>query len=151
MESRNEKFRRIAQNRLTRVFTTMTLVGNLSNKRYYDYTDDEVNEIFEAYKLKGQEIHAYFANPIEKKELTNQFIFESDNTINNEKNDKFREMAQSRLSKVFVDMNLLANLSNRNNYSFKDEEIIEMFGAYQEKGIETKGRFIVRNSFTFTL
>lgn len=150
MESRHEKFRRIAENRLSRVFSTMSLIENLANKRYYDYTIDEVNEMFEAYKEKGIEIRAYFEATAEKKELTKTFTFKTDNKIRNEKNDKFREISQSRLSKVFADMNLLANLSNKSNYTYYETEIEEIFEAYREKGIATKGRFIVINEFTFS-
>ncbi|MED1287269.1 hypothetical protein [Bacillus mycoides] len=150
MESRHEKFRRIAENRLSRVFSTMSLIENLANKRYYDYTIDEVQELFGAYKEKGIEIREYFEATAEKKELTRNFTFKTDNKIRNEKNDKFREIAQSRLSKVFSDMNLLANLSNKSNYTYHEVEIEEMFEAFIEKGIETKGRFIVRNEFKFS-
>ena len=149
MENRNEKFRRIAQKRLSRVFSTMSLIENLANRRYYDYTIDEVNEMFEAYVEKGSEIREYFEQSIEKKELTKSFIFKTQRLIENEKNDKFRELAQNRLSKVFADMNLIANLSNKSNYSYSEEEIEEMFEAYKEKGFETRGRFIIRDKFTF--
>lgn len=150
MESRHEKFRRIAENRLSRVFSTMSLIENLANKRYYDYTIDEVNEIFQALEEKGDEIRTYFEVSAGKKELTKTFFFKTDNMISNQKNDKFREIAQSRLSKIFTDMNLIANLSNKSNYTYLENEIEEIFRAYEEKRIATKGRFIVRNEFKFS-
>lgn len=149
MESRHDKFRRIAENRLSRVFSTMSLIENLANKRYYDYTIEEINEMFEAYEEKGVEIRSFFEAFAEKKELTKTFTFKTDK-INNEKNDKFREIAQTRLSKVFADMNLIANLSNKSNYTYHEQEIEELFKAYEEKGIATKGRFVVKNEFKFS-
>lgn len=150
MESRHEKFRRIAENRLSRVFSTMSLIENLANKRYYDYTIDEVNEIFQALEEKGIEIRTYFEASSEKKELTKAFSFQTDSKVSNEKNDKFRKIAQNRLSKIFTDMNLIANLSNKSNYTYFENEIEEIFRAYEEKIIATRGRFIVRNKFKFS-
>jgi len=150
MESRHEKFRRLAENRLSRVFSTLSLLENLANKRYYDYTIDELNEMFEAIEKKGIEIKSYFEASAEKKELTKTFTFKTENKIKNKKNDKFREIAENRLSKIFTDMNLIANLSNKSNYTYHDEEIEELFRAYEEKVIATKGRFIVKKSFKFS-
>lgn len=149
MENRNEKFRRLAQKRLSRVFATMSLIQNLSNERYYDYSDKEVDEMFEAYFNKGAEIREFFEGNTKKENLANVFNFNFESVIKSEKNTKFRELAESRLSRVFKDMNLIANLSNRNNYTYSDEEVEEMFEAYKIKGYETKGHFTINDKFSF--
>lgn len=48
MESRNERFKRIATRRTNNVLNQIRLLGNLSNKSTYDYFDEEVNKIFSA-------------------------------------------------------------------------------------------------------
>ena len=47
-ESKAEKFERIAQRRVTELVSKIRLIGNLSDKRNYDYTEDHVRQIFEA-------------------------------------------------------------------------------------------------------
>lgn len=48
MESRNERFKRIANRRTNNILNQIRLLGNLSNKSTYEYSDDEVNKIFSA-------------------------------------------------------------------------------------------------------
>lgn len=48
MESRNERFKRIATRRTNNILNQMRLLGNLSNKSTYDYSEEEVNKIFSA-------------------------------------------------------------------------------------------------------
>ena len=46
MESRNERFKRIATRRTNNILNQIRLLGNLSNKSTYEYSDEEVNKIF---------------------------------------------------------------------------------------------------------
>ena len=48
METRKEKFVRLATYRTNLVLEKLRILGNLSNKTNYDYTDEEVNKIFTA-------------------------------------------------------------------------------------------------------
>lgn len=48
MESKKEKFKRIAENRTNKILDMLDLLGNCSNKSNYEYTDDEVRAIFSA-------------------------------------------------------------------------------------------------------
>ncbi|OGH16355.1 MAG: hypothetical protein A3C22_00675 [Candidatus Levybacteria bacterium RIFCSPHIGHO2_02_FULL_37_10] len=48
MESRNEKFKRIATRRTNNILNQIRLLGNLSNKSTYEYSEEEVNKIFSA-------------------------------------------------------------------------------------------------------
>lgn len=47
-ESRNEKFCRIAEQRTQKILDMIRLLGNCSNKSSYDYTEDQVDQIFKA-------------------------------------------------------------------------------------------------------
>lgn len=63
MESRNEKFKRLATKRTNNILHYTRLLGNLSNKSTYDYSDDEVNKIFSAieaqFKIAKMKFHAH--------------------------------------------------------------------------------------------
>lgn len=45
-ETDGEKFRRLAEKRVNNAIKTIRLIGNLSNKSNYEYTDEEVEVIF---------------------------------------------------------------------------------------------------------
>lgn len=48
MNKRRENFIRIAENRTNRIIDLIELLGNLSNKSYYDYDDEQVKKMFSA-------------------------------------------------------------------------------------------------------
>lgn len=48
METRKEKFIRLATYRTNLVLEKLRILGNLSNKTNYDYTDEDINKIFAA-------------------------------------------------------------------------------------------------------
>lgn len=48
MESRSERFKRIATRRTNNILHHTRLLGNLSNKSTYEYSEEEVNKIFSA-------------------------------------------------------------------------------------------------------
>lgn len=52
MSKRRENFLRIAENRTNKIIEMISLLGNLNNKSYYDYTDYEINKIFDAIQLE---------------------------------------------------------------------------------------------------
>ena len=45
-ETKKERFLRIADARKTKILDTIRLLENCSNKSNYDYSQDEVNELF---------------------------------------------------------------------------------------------------------
>lgn len=47
-ETKREKFIRLAENRTNKALEMIRLIGNLSNKSVYDYTNEEVEKIFHA-------------------------------------------------------------------------------------------------------
>ena len=48
METKKEKFRRLASSRTNKIIDMIDLLGNLSNKSNYDYSDSDVDKIFKA-------------------------------------------------------------------------------------------------------
>jgi len=55
MESKHEKFLRIATKRTNEVIDKLRILSNCSNKNTYSYSQDEINKIFRAI---DQEIRA---------------------------------------------------------------------------------------------
>ncbi len=45
-ESKNERFRRLAQSRGNRLIREISLLGNLANRKNYAYTEEEVEKLF---------------------------------------------------------------------------------------------------------
>lgn len=49
-ETKREKFIRLAELRTNKAIKQIQLIGNLSNKSYYDYTSQDVKKIFQVLK-----------------------------------------------------------------------------------------------------
>lgn len=45
-ETRHARFKRLAEARTEKVLNMIDLIGNLSNKSFYDYSKDEIDLIF---------------------------------------------------------------------------------------------------------
>ncbi len=52
MEDRNQRFKRLAIKRTNAVLEKLRLLGNLSSKANYDYSEEEINKIFSAIENK---------------------------------------------------------------------------------------------------
>lgn len=48
MESKREKFVRIAETRTNKIIDMIRLLSNCSNKSNYDYTEEDIKKIFNA-------------------------------------------------------------------------------------------------------
>ena len=45
-ESRRERFKRVAAKRTNEILEKIRILGNCSNKSFYDYSNDEINKFF---------------------------------------------------------------------------------------------------------
>lgn len=54
------RFERIAERRVTEALHQLRLIGNLSNKQTYDYSDHHVRQIFEALEAELRNTKARF-------------------------------------------------------------------------------------------
>ena len=61
LETRKEKFKRLATYRTNAVLEKLRLLGNLSNKSNYDYSDEEINKIFYAIDSQLKSIKVRFS------------------------------------------------------------------------------------------
>ena len=59
-ESRNDRFRRLAVSRGDRLIREIALLGNLANRKNYDYTPDEVEALFAPLEAELREVRALF-------------------------------------------------------------------------------------------
>jgi len=59
-ESRRKRFRRLANLRVNRILRDLRLLGNLSNKSHYDYSEEEVRKIFKAIDAQLRDSKARF-------------------------------------------------------------------------------------------
>ncbi len=48
MENKKENFKRISENRVSKILNLLSQLTNLSNSSYYEYTDEEIEKIFKA-------------------------------------------------------------------------------------------------------
>lgn len=59
-ETRGDRFKRLAIFRTNVVLEKLRILGNLSNKTNYDYSDEEINKIFYAIDSQLRNIKARF-------------------------------------------------------------------------------------------
>lgn len=62
--------------------------------------------------------------------------------VQNERNKRFKNLAEKRTQKILDTLDLIANLSVKNNYDYSEEEVNEMFSAIENKTSEVKKLFI---------
>ena len=55
-ELKHENFKRIAQNRKNKIISTIEQLNNLSNFSYYEFTEEEIKEMFDEINSKTEEI-----------------------------------------------------------------------------------------------
>ena len=65
-ETREEKFKRLATQRTTRILDDLRLLGNLSNKSTYSYSEEDVRKIFKAIEDQSKTAKEKFKGPKKK-------------------------------------------------------------------------------------
>tara|TARA_B100000989_G_C19493170_1_gene450773 strand:- start:1178 stop:1393 length:216 start_codon:yes stop_codon:yes gene_type:complete len=58
----NEKFKDLAVSRVNKAINQIRLIGNLANKNYYSYSDEEVKKIFSALESELKSSKEKFKN-----------------------------------------------------------------------------------------
>ena len=59
-ETPEERFKRIAALRTNAVLDRLRILGNLSNRQMYSYSEEDVNKIFSAINKQVKEVRAKF-------------------------------------------------------------------------------------------
>jgi len=60
METKNEKFKRLAEKRVNNVIKQLELIGNLSNSSAYDFEEKDIEKIFKAIKIEVKKAELQF-------------------------------------------------------------------------------------------
>lgn len=58
----------------------------------------------------------------------------------------FKRLATKRGNKIVKSLNLLGNLSNKNNYSYSESDVKSLFDAIEEQVRLSKSRYLVNIS-----
>lgn len=66
-ENRHSRFKRLAEARTEKVLDMIDLIGNLSNKSFYEYTDEEIKTIFDAIEKSVKDNKEKFKKDKKKK------------------------------------------------------------------------------------
>lgn len=67
MENKKNNFKRVAENRTNKIISMIDLLGNLTNSSFYEYSDEEIEEIFSAIQTELDKQHAKFKKSGAKK------------------------------------------------------------------------------------
>ncbi|MBM3205710.1 hypothetical protein FJZ41_02590 [Candidatus Shapirobacteria bacterium] len=65
-ETRRDKFKRLATNRTKVVLNALRLLGNLSNRANYDYSDEDLAKIFRAIEEQLRIVKAKFQSKLKR-------------------------------------------------------------------------------------
>ena len=68
MKSKREKFVELANKRVTSAIDKLRLIGNLSDKRYYEFTEKDTKQIFDALNKELNSIKTKFISNSKFKE-----------------------------------------------------------------------------------
>jgi hypothetical protein len=143
-ESHHDKFRRLSTSRMSKVINMMTLIAKLNNRRLYFFSDADLEELFGMYQKMGIAAREYFKAPDLYNEMPTTFSFQNSAPVPKDEVEKhmlFRKMAESRMSTVLQQLRLVVNLSVRSNYKYTEQEVRELFEAYDAQGAAVAGRF----------
>ena len=66
-ETPEERFKRLATSRTNAVLDKLRILGNLSNRQLYNYSEEEIEKIFSAINKQIKEVRAKFSSTKEQK------------------------------------------------------------------------------------
>lgn len=66
MDKRKENFKRIAENRTNKIIDLIRLLGNLNNRSFYDYSEEQIKQIFDTIENELTEQKKVFFEKNEK-------------------------------------------------------------------------------------
>ena len=59
-ETRRQRFKRLATRRVNKTLNQLRILGNLANKSYYEYNEDEINKMFRVIDLQLRAVKGRF-------------------------------------------------------------------------------------------
>lgn len=76
-ESKRDRFSRLAERRMNDLIEKFRLVGNLADRRNYDYTDDQAKQIIRAVEGQARELKQRFQADDTPREKSFRFTAEA--------------------------------------------------------------------------
>lgn len=73
MENKRENFKRISENRVSKILTLLSQLTNLSNSSFYEYNDEDIEKIFEAINNEAQRSKELLLRSNDKKRKNKRF------------------------------------------------------------------------------
>ena len=68
--SRRKRFKKVAANRVQRIIDSLNLLQNCSNRRNYEYDEEDVNHMFEEISKALKDAKSAYANELSKNNKT---------------------------------------------------------------------------------
>lgn len=62
MQNKQDNFKRVAENRTNKIISMISLLGNLTNSSFYEYTDEQVESMFNAIQEELDKQHKKFTD-----------------------------------------------------------------------------------------
>lgn len=59
-ETKNERFKRLAEYRTNEVLNKLKVLGNCANRQAYDYSEEEIRKIFDTIEKMTREVKSKF-------------------------------------------------------------------------------------------
>lgn len=73
MENKRNNFKRISENRVSKILDLLAQLTNLSNTSFYEYTNEDIEKIFEAIKNEADKSRDYLIKKNNKKRNNKRF------------------------------------------------------------------------------
>ncbi len=73
MENKKDNFKRISENRVSKILTMIDQLTNLSNSSFYEYSDEEIEKIFKAINDESKNVKEALLKANDKKRKNKRF------------------------------------------------------------------------------
>ena len=74
MKDKRESFVRLAEGRVNRAVKDIRLIGNLSNRSAYSYTEDDIKKIFRVLQREAEKVVDLVISSFELELLRNEYL-----------------------------------------------------------------------------
>ena len=73
MENKRDNFKRISENRVSKILNLLSQLTNLCNSSFYEYTDEEIEKIFETIEIEAHKSKSILLKNNDKKRKNKRF------------------------------------------------------------------------------
>ncbi|MCR4661532.1 MAG: hypothetical protein K5765_05980 [Clostridia bacterium] len=73
MENKKDNFKRISENRVSKILQLLSQLTNLSNSSFYEYSDEDIIKIFETIDSESTKAKEFLLKSNDKKKKNKRF------------------------------------------------------------------------------